>query len=74
MKQFVMVTDDMFYRHPELYDRLVPFSHSVRCRHLLQQPLEIDGCEELLEYSLLGNGEKITDSEAVSCKKSCQKH
>ena len=38
MKQFVAVSDDMFYSHPELFERLVPFSHNIDCRHLLQEP------------------------------------
>ncbi|UTW45587.1 hypothetical protein KFE80_01250 [bacterium SCSIO 12696] len=39
MKQFVAITDDMFYSNPQLFEQLVPFSHSIDCRHLLQQPL-----------------------------------
>ena len=38
MKQFVAISDDMFYQHPELFERLVPFSHNIDCRHLLQEP------------------------------------
>lgn len=53
MKQFVAVTDDMFYSHPELYERLVPFSHNISCRHLLQQPLEFSSYENLLEYQVV---------------------
>ena len=40
MKQFVAISDDMFYQHPELFERLVPFTHSIDCRHLLQEPLD----------------------------------
>ncbi|MDM3869745.1 hypothetical protein QSV34_00115 [Porticoccus sp. W117] len=39
MKQFVPITDEMFYNNPQLFEQLVPFSHSIDCRHLLQQPL-----------------------------------
>ena len=58
MKEFVAITDEMFYSHPEVYDRLVPFTHDVACRHLLRQPLDIDGYADILEYS-------VTDQQHV---------
>lgn len=57
MKEFVAITDEVFYRHPELYDRLVPFTHDIACRHLLRQPLDIEGYADILEYSVLQPGD-----------------
>ncbi|WIO73295.1 hypothetical protein QP938_08235 [Porticoccaceae bacterium LTM1] len=53
MKEFVAITDDLFYNHPELYDRLVPFSHDVACRHLIPQPLTMDGYGDVIEFTIL---------------------
>lgn len=53
MKEFVAITDEMFYNNPELFDRLVPFSHNVACRHLMQQPLEIDGYADILDFAIV---------------------
>jgi len=52
MKEFVAITDEMFYGHPEMYDRLVPFSHEVNCRHLMQQPLDMADYGNLIEFTI----------------------
>ena len=64
MKEFVAITDDIFYRHPEVYDRLVPFTHDVACRHLLQQPLDIDGYADIIEYSILSDADLAAEGFA----------
>ena len=78
MKEFVAITDDMFYSHPELYDRLVPFSHDVACRHLIPQPLEMAGYADMLEFTVIdANGKVVASSQNFATGKdtgSCNAH
>ncbi len=66
MKEFVAITDELFYSHPELYERLVPFTHDIACRHLLQRPIDIEGYADIIEYSIVDPAEiAANDSTAT---------
>ncbi|MCV6604921.1 MAG: hypothetical protein OIF34_06430 [Porticoccaceae bacterium] len=62
MKQFVPVTDEMFYNNPQLFEQLVPFSHNIDCRHLLQQPLP----ESLQADNIIDTEEQVGEMTCCS--------